>query len=249
VRANSTTEYIKAKESFYSLPVWKFSFLDRSCLSMIIRGIWIFDSQLDIENMKEGLKELLGYYPHLSGRIKDGIGVYLTNQGIPFTVVNEPGISLHSLQKSKDSDLIKHFSTPLATSRIKRGIDPLLTVKVARLRDASVLGVQCAHACMDGRSFYTMMENWGKICRKEDFEKPLLDQSLFPGPTVLSKEEIKQLAVSSGWKSISTFSFITRVLPKFVLGTVNKRSRPFYFSKKSLGRDQKPDSPKDGPSG
>ena len=154
--------------------------LDQSCLSMVIRGTWIFDEQVDINTLKTGLKKLLNDYPHLSGRMKDKTGITLTNEGVPFTIVDEPDLLIKDVLKRDDFTNIKQFSSEIKTSRLRKGIDSPLSIKVTRFKDGSVLGVQCSHACMDGDSFYTMVYNWGQICRNQGFSKPILDQSLFP---------------------------------------------------------------------
>ena len=47
---------------------WRFSVLDRACLNMVIKGMWLFHGRLDAAAMKESFARLLGYYPHLCGR-------------------------------------------------------------------------------------------------------------------------------------------------------------------------------------
>ena len=107
MNTNATIEYIRAKENICPSTVWEFSVLDRACFSMVIRGTWIFDLQLDVNVMKAGLKKLLNYYPYLSGRMKDKTGIHLTNDGVPFTVTHESGLSIadaykkHNLQVKK----------------------------------------------------------------------------------------------------------------------------------------------------
>jgi NRPS condensation-like uncharacterized protein len=195
---NDVIEYVRAEKDAKSATIWKFSTLDRACLSMVIRGTWIFDKQLDADKMKAGLRKLLNYYPHLSGRMKDKTGIHLTNEGVPFTVAEEPDLSVADVHKM--DDLIKHFSTEIKISEIKRGNEAPMSVKVTKLRNGYVLGIQCFHACMDGNSFYTMAYNWGKICKKQDFEKPVLDQSLFPVPKDLSRKQAMEYAIDFGWE-------------------------------------------------
>ena len=207
-----TTEYIQAEENTQPATVWKFSELDRKCLSMVIRGTWIFEGTLEVGALKAGLRKLLNYYPHLSGRMKDNTGIHLSNEGVPFTVANEPDLLIADVHKMDDP--ITHFSTEIKISRIKRGIDAPMSVTITKLKNGSVLGIQCFHACMDGNSFYTMVYNWGKISKKEDFEKPVLDQSLFPVPEALSRNQALKYAIDSGWKKISVLSFIITVAPK-----------------------------------
>jgi hypothetical protein len=205
--------------------------LDRACLSMVIRGTFIFDAQLDITAMKAGLTKLLNYYPHLSGRMKDETGIHLTNDGVPFAVIDDSALSIADAYKM--DNLISYFSTAIKPSRIKRGIDAPLSIKLTRLKDGSVLGIQGFHACMDGDTFYTMVYNWGQICKKEDFKTPVLDQSLFPVPGNLSKEQVEQAAHEYGWGKMSKLSFL-KLLPTFMSGILKERTGPFYFSADAL---------------
>ena len=192
MNTSTTTEYIRAEENTHPFTAWEFSVFDRACFSMVIRGTWIFDQQLDVNAMKAGLRELLNYYPHLSGRAKDKTGIHLTNDGVPFAVTDDPGLSIADVHK-KDN-LIKHFSTEIKPSRIRSGVDAPLSIKVTGLRDGSVLGIQCWHGCMDADGFYSMVYRWGQICRKENFTTPVLDQSLSPVLDGLSKDQVEQAA-------------------------------------------------------
>jgi len=233
---NAISEYIRAEDNIDPSMAWRFSVLDQSCLPMVIRGTWIFDVPLDVNVMKAGLKKLLNYYPHLSGRMKDKTGIHLTNDGVPFIVANEPDLLIaDAYRKYKKDDLINHFSMEIKPSRIKRGIDAPLSVKITKLKDVSVLGIQCSHACMDGDSFYTMVYNWGQICKKEDFRKPVLDQSLVPVPENLSKDQVEQAAYEQGWKKVSTLFFL-KLFPTFISGGFKERTNAFYFSADALNK-------------
>jgi len=223
MNTNVSTEYVRAEENSDPSTVWKFSPLDRVCLPMVIRGIWIFDEQLDIDLMKAGLKKLLNYYPHLSGRMKDNTGIHLANDGVPFTVINEPDLLIADVYKK---DVINFFSTKIKPSRIKRGVDAPLSIKITKLKDGSILGIQCSHACMDGDSFYKMVYNWGQICKKEDFRKPVMNQSLFPIPDDLSKEQVEQAAYEHGWRKVSKLSFLNFFLHLFL---ASLRNGPMLF--------------------
>ncbi|NSW77186.1 MAG: hypothetical protein HPY68_10545, partial [Candidatus Atribacteria bacterium] len=228
------SECFRAEEDIHPSQVWKFSLLDRACLSMVIRGVWIFDGELDVGAMKAGFRKLLGYYPHLSGRMKDPTGIALTNEGVPLTVVDRSDLSVRDVYRMEN--LTKHFSDAIKINRVKRGIDAPLSVRITRLRDGFALGIQCAHGCMDGHGFYAMVDNWGRIYRGEEFEKPVLDRSLLPSPGSFSKKEMMQLAMDSGWKKVSLFSLATRVLPKFILSVASKRSGPFHISDDLLNK-------------
>lgn len=69
---------------------WRFSVLDRACLNMVIKGMWLFHGRLDAAAMKESFARLLGYYPHLCGRVMRGEAVACDNSGVPFAVDEAP---------------------------------------------------------------------------------------------------------------------------------------------------------------
>ena len=227
----ATVECIRAEENIYPLKEWKLSLLDHSCYPMVIRETWIFNVQLDVNIMKTGLKKLLNYYPHLTGRMKDKNSIHFTNDGVLFTDSDESDLTINDVYKM--GNLIKHFTSKITPSKIKRGIDPPMSIKITKLKNGYVLGIQCSHMLMDGDSFYTMVYNWGKICKKEDFKLPLLDQSLIPAPENLTKDQVLKTAYEHGWKKIPKLSLL-RLLPKFISGILKERSKAFYISPTSL---------------
>jgi hypothetical protein len=224
---------IKANEYDVPYRVWEFTPLDRACIKMVIRGTWIFKTPLDVELMKDALAETLSYYPHLAGRMTSQAGVTLTNDGVPFGTADEPDLMVEEVLKSDDPTNIKQFSIGVNPGLFSKGLDSPLSVKVTRLKDGSVLGVQCSHACMDGDSFYTLVYNWAQICRNESFDQPVLDQSLLPAAEDTPVEEIKAAALEAGWKKISIFSLF-KILPAAVSGIIKKRSKPFSISAETI---------------
>ena len=231
MNTNPTIEFVKAEENISLFKDWNLTLLDRSCYPMVIRGTWIFDKQINVNILKTGLKKLLDYYPHLCGRMEDKKGVHLTNDGVSFSEVDESDLLIQDVYKIKSP--IKHFSTEIKPAKITRGLDPPMSIKITRLKDGCVLGIQCSHMFMDGDSFYTMVYNWGQICKNEDFTKPVLDQSLFLSPENLSKDKVIQTALENGWMKISKLSLL-KLLPKFISGILNERTDAFYISPKSL---------------
>ncbi len=160
--------------------------------------------------------------------MKEASGITLTNEGVPFTVVDKPGWQLKDLHQRDDVTNINEMTTGIKPARLIKGLDSPLTVKLTRLKDGSVLGMQCTHACMDGDSFYTMAYKWGQICRNQEIGKPVLDQSRFPVPGELAKEEAEKAARESGWVNVSLLSF-AKLLPHYIFGTLKMRSRGFHI--------------------
>ncbi|MFN2299106.1 MAG: acyltransferase [Anaerolineales bacterium] len=229
----ASTRIIRAKESRYPQAVWKFTNLDRACLPMVLRGTWIFEGRPDIERMQAGLEILLGQYPHLAGRIDGTDGIRLANGGVPFAVADSSGRPVSALRQGRINR--REFSTGLSLSRVKGGRDAPLSVKVTRLADGYVVGIQCSHACLDGNSFYKMADNWGRICRGADFERPVLEQGLLPEPQRLTRREGMRFALDNGWVKLSTLKFL-RLLPLFASGILKERTDAFPFSAEALER-------------
>lgn len=232
---NEPFDLVTAESQKASCDLWEFTPLDRACLRMVIRGTWIFDTPLNVQLMKDALGKTLSYYPHLAGRMKSQTGVTLTNEGVPFSMASEPDLLVEDVLKRDDMANIKHFSIAINPGRIMKGIDAPLSVKITELKNGAVLGVQCSHALMDGDSFYTMVYNWSKIFKGEEFEKPVIDQGLLPAPDDTPVQEIKAAALAAGWKQLSIFS-IFKLLPAVVSGVIKKRSRPFYVSAATIER-------------
>ncbi|MBM4236169.1 MAG: hypothetical protein FJ152_06830 [Firmicutes bacterium] len=228
-------ELIRANEYKVPFKVWEFTPLDRACLKMVIRGTWIFETQLDVGLMKEALAKTLSYYPHLAGRMSSQAGVTLTNEGVRFVSSAEPELTVEEVLERNDANNISNFSVGINAGRFSKGLDSPLSVKVTRLKNGTVLGVQCSHACMDGDSFYTLVYNWGQICRNEAFDIPLLDQSLLPVAEDLPVAEIRAAALEAGWQQLSIFS-IFRLLPAVLSGVIKKRSTPFWVSAETITR-------------
>jgi hypothetical protein len=127
VNKHESSEYVKAEA--YNLPyeVWEFTPLDRACLRMVIRGTWIFNNELDVKLIKDALGKTLSYYPHLAGRMKNQAGITLTNDGVPFSLADEPGLSIEDVLKRDDFTNIKYFSTEIKSARLMKGLDaPLI---------------------------------------------------------------------------------------------------------------------------
>jgi NRPS condensation-like uncharacterized protein len=237
---NTTMEYVRGEEDSHQSGVWKLSIIDQSCYPLVIRGTWFYDVPLDVNIMKAGLKKLLDYYPHLSGRMKDKNSIHFTNEGVPFTESDESDLSIKDAHEM--NNLIKHFSIEIKPPKIKRDIDPPMSIKITTLKDGCVLGIQCSHMCMDGDSFYTMVYNWAQICKKEDFKPPVLDQSLIPTPETLSKEQVLKIAFEHGWIKIPKASLL-KLLPKLLTGILKERSNSFYISPQSVQQLKKEVSP------
>jgi len=231
MKNENSLEYIYSAINKSSFNMWEFSPLDKSVLAMVIRGTFIFNKDMDVEILKKGLVDILNLYPHLSGRVQKKDGILINNEGVPFVLVEEPDLFVENIGDIEKP--IEFFGHNIKGSKIKKGIDPVMSVKVTKLKNGTVLGVQCSHGAFDGDSFYTMIYNWGKLCQNIEIDRPIVDQSYFPEPEKLTKDETNRKAMSWGWKKFSILSLFTFLYP-LITGVLFSRTKGFYFSSKSI---------------
>lgn len=227
-------EIIKASGNRMVQSKWIFTPLDISCMNMVIKGTWLFSSHPQPQILQNSLSELLRYYPHVAGRICNGKYIEINNTGVSFTFSEEPGITTKDVLS--DSKAIDRYAAPIDLKKAKKGESPLFTVKLTHLKDGSILSVHCAHVCMDGSSFYTMMQNWGKLARKEIVEPPVLDQSLFPvTDKSVTKEQVTEKVMERKWKSVN-FSFIIDHIISGIKGINHHRTGAIKLSNKDIAQ-------------
>jgi len=205
---------------------WRFSVLDRACLNMVIKGMWLFHGRLDAAAMKESFARLLGYYPHLCGRVMRGEAVACDNSGVPFAVDEAPRCRLEQAVLMPDAP--KRFGAHFDLSGFKRGRQAPLSVRLTRLADGTVLSLHGAHGCMDGDAFYTLVENWGRLHRGEPVVQPVADQSLLPQPATLSAEELLRSVKAAGWYPVGWRQLFQTVWAA-ATGIGRRRSLPLHI--------------------
>lgn len=189
---------VSNKESV--IKTWKFSLLDMACGDMIIKAVWIYNKKLDAELMSEKLSVLLEKYPFLAGRLKSADGISCSNEGCPFEVVERQDIGIKNVLKSQH--IHDDFSLKLNIRDFKAGKCAPMTVCVTSLSDGAVLSVQMAHICMDGRSLYRMMNEWGGLCRGENVDIQQNVQSEFPKVDFMTKPQAAAILEKKKWTKL-----------------------------------------------
>ncbi|MCQ2322650.1 MAG: hypothetical protein MJZ47_03410 [Bacteroidales bacterium] len=182
------------------IKTWKFSLLDMACGDMIIKAVWIFNTKLDTELMGEKLSVLLGKYPFLAGRLKSADGISCSNEGCQFDVVERQDIGIKNVLKSQH--IHDDFSLKLNIRDFKAGKCAPMTVCVTSLSEGAVLSVQMAHICMDGRSFYKMMNEWGRLCRGENVDIQQNVQFEFPNVDFMTKPQTAAILEKKKWTKL-----------------------------------------------
>ncbi len=215
-------EIVRATENFYCDAEWTFTPLDRSCAQMVIKGTWLFREKLDAGLLRESLGRLLSFYPHVAARIRQEGFIEMNNGGVGFSAFERSSVTLDEVLR--DRKAIDRYSEAVELKRAAKGEAPLMNVTVTNINDGSVLSVHCAHVCMDGSSFYTMVRNWGLLARGEQIVTPVVDQSRFPSADgSLPKEKAMAKAMESGWKSVS-FSLLPTKIYQSLIGVDKVRS-------------------------
>ncbi|MCK6512281.1 hypothetical protein L6R29_20315 [Myxococcota bacterium] len=226
---------IQAKDPAPVGAVWRLTPLDEVNQALIIRGTWIFDALLDVERLKETLGLLLSDYPHLAGRMKQGVGIALDNAGVPFHTAERFDIKIADIEA--DHTLAQSFARPPDKKAFRRGKEAGIAICVSSLHDGTVLSVCSSHALMDGNSFYTMVANWGRLYAGKSMVAPCLDQSLVqvfqPTEPLLSKKEVRERVVAAGWIKPSFLKLMSG-LPLFLFGGILQRTRPIFLSQEAL---------------
>lgn len=103
INKNLSLDMVRADKNSNQYGMWKFSDLDLGCLKMYLRGTWIYDSMLDIDNLKVSLSKLLNSYAPLAGRVnKEKTGIAYVNKGVPFFVNEDAELSVNDIKKTDE---------------------------------------------------------------------------------------------------------------------------------------------------
>jgi hypothetical protein len=227
-----TTEMIRAPQGEVGDFVWELSGLDQPNLWLLLRGLWVFEGTVDEGRLKESLSRLLALYPHVAGRM-EGRRVVANNQGVPLTVRARPELFAKDIKANFPH--VDRLAPSLKRGRVKRGSEALFKAMVTTLADGWVLGVRATHACLDGNSFYTMINNWSRLHRGESVEAPLLNQSLIPSAGQRAKAEALKAAVDAGWVKLSVGKVFLGV-GQLLFKNLTERTAPVHFSPEALRR-------------
>jgi len=199
---------------------WKLTSFDTFCLGMTIKGAWLFKELPSYELMNIALTKLLGYYPHLLGhydeKYKSIIVMESDSSSIAFSMLD---CSTHSSEENLYS-LVPEYDI----KGFKEGKVQPFSAYYVTLSDGVALIVQCAHATMDGYSFYNLVKQWAAVAKGESIVPMVVDQSLIPPSDSLSKEQTIARVKELGWCQIK-FRHLFRMMVnlgamKFIKKTV-----------------------------
>jgi Transferase family len=208
---------------------WPLSPIDRFAFQWVITGTWIFDTVLDANALKQGLARLLDAYPILCGRVVVGKLVEWRDDGVPFAQAEAPDVRVADFDAAT-VDAARFADRP-SPARIRRGKAPLLTLRLTRIADGSVLGISVSHACVDGNGFYSFARNLsraatGRAFRAPEFERP-------PAAPRRGRTDVVREARRAGWQRATPLDLL-----RFVLAWPHQNNRTFvaHFPPSSLAR-------------
>ena len=201
---------------------WKLTSLDLFCLNMVIKGTWIYKELPEVQTLREALKKLIKTYPHLTGHYQEKGKVLVWNEN--YSV--EPSIDTRNKPEFSVNDLIGRDELTWGlvpeydTKAFKEGKTMPFSATLVKLKDGAVLFVQCAHATMDGYSFFRLMEQWAALTKGETMEPMVVDQSQLPKKDAFTKAETLAKVKECGWIKMKATSLIRMMWDLFRLRNV-----------------------------
>lgn len=200
---------------------WKLSSFDKFCLGMNNKGAWIYREAPDFGRMKSALEKLAGMYPILCGTYNEKEHSVVwddsTNRETLFDTLDIKNYSVAQL--TGNPALAWSLVKPFDLSGFKRGTAPAFSATLGYLNDGCILYVQCAHATMDGHTFYSLVRQWAGLYKGEEVNPMRVDQSVLPSEVTYSKEETLRLVRQKGWPVISFSKLV-----KMIIGLVRNHS-------------------------
>lgn len=140
---------------------YQLSRLDIFCLGMTIKGAWAYSEAPDYERMKNALADIARTYPFLSGRYRMNGKTLAWDDGdgaLPFSRADLRKLSVADVIAKGDD--VWSLVPPYDIKGFRNGSAGVFSAVLADLKDGAILFVQCAHALMDGDSFYGLVQDW-----------------------------------------------------------------------------------------
>jgi len=191
---------------------WSLSPFDLFTLNMVIKGAWVYVDIPQADVLRNALSTLAATYPHLGGHYdettKSIVWEDSAHATLPLEEISRREISLGELTSNKK---IWSLVRPYDLNGFKKGKVKPFSATILHLKDGSILYVQCAHAAMDGNTFYTIVGQWAALCKGEPIQPLTVDQSLLPEKNALTKEETTRLVKEKGWLMIDAKKMIKMI--------------------------------------
>jgi len=186
--------------------------------------------------LKASLATALAAHPMLAGRLR-GREVVLTNDGVPFTVCDD---AAGRAPEDMEEGLLLRFADFRPAQRVRKGLEPLLTVKLTRFRDGSAVLAMCrSHALLDGTSAWAFLADWaaaakGQPLRGSTSADRAAIQRLLPSDAQIDEiaMDLHGKTFSPTWKSWAmecALKPVAAVWDRLFLGGVAFPNRPRLF--------------------
>mmetsp|Transcript_99956 Transcript_99956/g.278354 ORF Transcript_99956/g.278354 Transcript_99956/m.278354 type:complete len:503 (-) Transcript_99956:200-1708(-) len=193
--------------------------------------------------LKASLAVALADHPELAGRLC-GDTVSMTNEGVPFTVVRA---AAPSAPEHLEEPALRGFADWRRPQRVRRGLEPPLTVQLTQFRDGSAVLAMCrSHALLDGTSAWTFLGHWAAAARGEAAKAPAAGRStlraLVPGGRQLDElaQEMLGRPLADTWMSWvaeRALPPVAAVMDSLFLSGISFPNRPrLFFSNEEVAR-------------
>lgn len=160
------------------------SCIDIACRPLVINQFWMYKGHMDTDRIKDSLTGILEMYPSLAGRMS-GDRIICNGAGVLFEYSSFPETSSRDISRMEIPG--ERYGATFDVKAAMAGKSPLMSVKVSRIKDGTLLNVKCSHFCADGDAFYTMVRNWASETRGETaVRRPIYDQDALPGILAVS---------------------------------------------------------------
>lgn len=197
---------------------------DLFSLGMTIKGAWVYSKTPDFEKMKDALGTIVRAYPFLNGRFRQEGKVFEWDDdcrdNLPFSRADLSGYSVADVIAKGDEvwSLVK----PYGIKAFKEGAAGPFSAVLSDLKDGAVLFVQCAHAVMDGNSFYGLMQDWAAASKGQPFRTRAFAGDSLPRPESMTREETVREVTEKGWIRISPWKMLKMVIGLALHGSSKK---------------------------
>ena len=141
--------------------MWTLSSFDLFTLGMTIKGAWVYADALDVERMRKSLLVLSEMYPHLSGRYCEKEKSLIYDTSVPLQLEEIDMKEYTATDLCGNGRLAWSLVKEYDIKGFKKGQTGPFSATIGRLKEGSILYVQCAHATMNGHSFYELIRQWG----------------------------------------------------------------------------------------
>ncbi|KAF8380209.1 hypothetical protein HHK36_027691 [Tetracentron sinense] len=186
-----------------------------------------------VENLKEGLRVVLGEFYPLVGRLgqdEEGVLRVVCDDAYGGVEVSEAvaeDVDVAELAEDETSSILKEIVPYTGILNLEGLHRPLLAVQFTKLRDGMAIGCAFNHAILDGNSTWHFMSSWAEICRGSTTISVLPFHDRTKARNTRVKLELPKSAAE--FKRLTQSNGETKVVPRF-------REKIFRFSESAIDK-------------